>query len=55
MKEVSVERDFAWLVAFFFFFPQKWRKIGTNQKRKMIRMGEIELQRQGSDGDFSVQ
>lgn len=38
-----------------FFFPQKWRKVGTNQKRKMIHMEEIELQRQESYGDFSVQ
>lgn len=37
IKEVSVERDFARPVAFF-FPPQKWHKIGTNQEGKMIHM-----------------
>ena len=49
-----MERDFARLVAFFFFFPQKWHKIGTNQKGKMIHMEDIKLQRQERDGGCSV-
>ena len=47
-----MERDFARPVAF--FFPQKWHKIGTNQKGKTIHMEDIKLQRQERDGGCSV-